>query len=277
MSSPPPPRSFWLVYALTAVLIGIVGFLDYLTGWEFSFSIFYLIPIGLVTWSAGRREGLVFAVIAAATWLGVDLTGGHPYQYAMIPYWNSIVRMVFFLIMVLFLDSRRRALALEKEISRLDFLTRVASAKTFYEIAEHELIRIQRQPAPLSIAFFDCDNFKAVNDNSGHRVGDELLQTIGAAMKQSLRGLDLPARLGGDEFAVLMPETNAAQARIAIARLQAMLTEAMQRRNWPVTFSFGVVSYETMPPKVEDMVRQADTLMYEIKKEGKNGIKYQTV
>jgi diguanylate cyclase (GGDEF)-like protein len=277
MSSPPPPQPSWLLYALTVILIGIIGFLDFVTGWEFSFSIFYLIPISLATWSAGRRAGLAFSMVGAVTWLGVDLASGHPYQYVMIPFWNSIVRMTFFLIMVLFLDSRRRALALEKEISRLDFLTGVASAKTFYEIAEREIIRAQRQPSPLSIAFFDCDNFKTVNDNFGHRVGDELLHTIGAVMKQNLRGLDLPARLGGDEFAVLMPETNAAQARTVIARLQVMLAEAMQRRNWPITFSVGVISSETTPKTAEDLVRQADALMYEIKKEGKNGIKYQTV
>ena len=124
-----------------------------------------------------------------------------------------------------------------------------------------------------SWAYIDCDNFKVVNDKFGHHVGDELLRVISKTMLRKLRSSDLPGRLGGDEFAVMLPETNAEACRMVIEMLQQRLLHEMKAHNWPVTFSIGIATFLRMPASIEDMIRQADKLMYAVKNSSKGAIK----
>jgi diguanylate cyclase (GGDEF)-like protein len=77
------------------------------------------------------------------------------------------------------------------------------------------------------------------------------------------------ARLGGDEFSLLLPATGKDAAEVAVRKLKRALADAVETR-WPVTFSIGLVTYTTAPESVEFMIRQADQVMYEAKKSGKN-------
>jgi len=92
------------------LLVALLGALDYLTGYEISFSIFYLVPIALVTWVAGLPLGIAASILSAATWLSVDLYGGQRYSQELIPYWNAFVRLGFF-VTVAFLIAQRKAAA----------------------------------------------------------------------------------------------------------------------------------------------------------------------
>jgi diguanylate cyclase (GGDEF)-like protein len=83
---------------------------------------------------------------------------------------------------------------------------------------------------------------------------------------------DLVARLGGDEFALLLPETDGDAARFVTDKLRGALLRSMWERNWPVTFSIGMVSFAVPPASVEEMVRMADEAMYLAKQGGKNSI-----
>ena len=93
-------------------LIAVLFVVDTLTGSELSLSIFYLIPVSVVAWLAGKREGYAISVVAALAWLAADLLGGHTYSHATIPFWNAAVRLGFFLIVAHTLaelnQSRRR-------------------------------------------------------------------------------------------------------------------------------------------------------------------------
>jgi diguanylate cyclase (GGDEF)-like protein len=92
-----------------------------------------------------------------------------------------------------------------------------------------------------------------------------------------LRETDTAARLGGDEFAILLPETDAESAAVVMAKVQTYLDSAMQQRKWPVSFSVGVVTFTTPPESVEEMVKRADELMYEVKRSGKSAMVSQVV
>jgi hypothetical protein len=96
-------------------LIGLLGALDYLTGWEFSFSIFYLLPVCLVTLGAGRWPGLGLSLASGVVWLAVEASTNPHYTYRLAPYWNALVRLGFFVIVTLMLDSLREAWRYEKE------------------------------------------------------------------------------------------------------------------------------------------------------------------
>jgi diguanylate cyclase (GGDEF)-like protein len=91
-----------------------------------------------------------------------------------------------------------------------------------------------------------------------------------------MRKTDICARLGGDEFALLLPETDQEFARQAISKIQAELLKEMGQNHWPVTFSMGVLTCQVAPPSTDELVKMADDLMYQVKRGGKNGIKYST-
>jgi diguanylate cyclase (GGDEF)-like protein len=117
------------------------------------------------------------------------------------------------------------------------------------------------------------DDFKQVNDHLGHSAGDRLLRTVADTIRENVRGIDVVARLGGDEFAILMPETDGAAAGVVVRRVRRRLLDAARAGGWPVTFSIGVVTFDTPPASCDEMLQAADDLMYAAKRHGKNAIR----
>jgi predicted signal transduction protein with EAL and GGDEF domain len=212
---------FFIVLGLTLVLV--LGFLDYLTGPEISFSIFYLIPISLVAWFSKRRIGILISFVSAVSWFTADLVTGHTYSHPVIPYWNATARLDFFLVLTYSLASLKDALERERELARTDYLTGIANSRSFYESANAELNRIHRYKHPFTFAYLDLDNFKTVNDRFGHGIGDVLLRFVAETIKNSIRITDKISRLAGDEFAILLPETGFDAAQIVISKVQENL------------------------------------------------------
>jgi signal transduction histidine kinase len=99
-------------------LAACVGLLDYLTGPELSFSIFYLIPVSMIAWLAGRRCGIVMSTTSAVLWLVADLLAGRSYAHPAIPYWNAMVRLGFFLIVTLAVSALRNAQERREELAQ---------------------------------------------------------------------------------------------------------------------------------------------------------------
>jgi len=262
---------FWV----TAGLIGViaVGFADFSTGRELAFSLFYLIPIVLVTWFAGRNLGFALSAVSAMIWFAADALAGQGHPPIIILYWNAFVRLSFFA-MVPFLIAALQALEHEKELARIDDLTGAANRRHFFETAEIELDRSLRYKRPFTFVYFDIDNLKPVNDQWGHQMGDQLLIAVARRARLHLRRSDFLARLGGDEFIVIYPETGPEAARIAVSKLQHALLDEMQNHNWTVTFSFGVLTCLDAHLTIDELLKKADELMYSVKKSGKNGIAY---
>jgi diguanylate cyclase (GGDEF)-like protein len=260
--------------AFGLVSLVLIGLVDYITGIEISLSIFYLFPILFITWKMGRKAGIFMSVFGAIIWFISDNATTH-YSHFLIPYWNAIVRLGFFLITSFMLSKFKDELEKEKELGRIDDLTGVSNSRSFYEIASTEIERSKRHGHILSVAYIDLDEFKRINDSMGHSTGDQLLYKVAFIMKQSLRRIDVTARVGGDEFLVLMPETDEKTAKIVIERLQKNLLESINSNGWPITFSIGVVTFITLPKSVNDMVKVADNLMYHAKEGGKNKILYE--
>ena len=100
------------------VSILLLGAIDHLTGPEISFSIFYLLPISMAAWFVGRRAGLALSAVGAATWLVADLLAGQTYSHAVIPYWNAIVRLGFFLVVSQALSGWRASKERQEELSQ---------------------------------------------------------------------------------------------------------------------------------------------------------------
>ena len=129
-------------------------------------------------------------------------------------------------------------------LSKHDTLTACLNRTGFFDALQITIERTRRYARPFSLVYFDCDNFKHVNDTLGHHVGDSLLVQVGATLRDRARRVDFIARLGGDEFAILIPEADAAAAKQAVAHVRTQLDAAMRAMKWPVTFSIGVATFE---------------------------------
>lgn len=265
------------VLITSLVATAIVGVLDFFTGYEVAFSVFYLVPVSLAAYFVGRGSGLLISLLSAIIWFMADIGAGHEYEVAWVPYWNGFTRFVFFAIVATFLVALRHAFEHERELARSDFLTGAANSRAFFEIADTELGRARRYGHPFSVAHIDVDNFKMVNDTLGHQAGDDLLRTIVTTMRTCLRDTDLVARLGGDEFAVLLLETGKDEALIAIRKLQGHLNEEVNRSRWPVTFSVGLLTCLDAPRSVDELLKLVDRLTYDAKNAGKNTIKQDVI
>jgi diguanylate cyclase (GGDEF)-like protein len=261
----------WMTVGL--VMMGVVAWLDYVTGAEIGLSLFYLPAIAVVTWFANAALGVAIAVLAAEVWMAVDIVSGTLYSSDLIHVWNASIRLSFFLVVVYLLNDRK-ALEEDRIYSRTDYLTGAMSSRFFHALAQREIERLARHPLPFTAAFLDIDNFKAINDTFGHKVGDKVLCVAAATMRDSLRKTDLIARIGGDEFAILMPDVDFANAPQLISKLHRTLNDAALNNGWAVTFSIGVVSFTAAPVSVDEVIRIADRVMYTVKNSGKNGVGY---
>jgi diguanylate cyclase (GGDEF)-like protein len=266
-------RSLWITIGLA--LLCTVGLLDYLTGYQLSFALFYLFPIALVTWFTNGNVGVLTAFVSAGIWLTADILAGQVYSHKVIYLWNTAIRLGFFLLTVL---SLRLGKILEREraLARSDFVTGAVNARFFRDLAQREIDRSARYLYPFTIAYVDVDNFKAINDAFGHATGDKVLSAVADSMQQHLRKTDVVARVGGDEFVILLPEVGTEVAQAVISKMRHRLSEEMQDNSWPVTFSIGVLTFTAVPVSADEMLSMADKMMYTVKNSGKNNISYAT-
>jgi diguanylate cyclase (GGDEF)-like protein len=251
-------------------VIAFLGWLDYWSGDEITLSFFYLLPVFAVTWYVDVRSGYVLTVISITTWVISNWFAGETYTYELIRYWNALVRLIFFSLNVFLLGTLKRALINEQMLSRTDSLTGAYNRRAFYHLAEMEILRSRRFNRPFSVAYFDVDNFKETNDHLGHHAGDSLLCDFTNIINASTRETDLLARLGGDEFVILLPETDETGARKVINKLQLALSERWASDHSPQTVSIGVISFNSVPNTVDEILLQTDRAMYEAKVLGKN-------
>lgn len=169
--------------------------------------------------------------------------------------------------------SRRKI----EELTYIDALTTVYNYRYLDRRLEEELRIARRFHTPLSVIFMDVDEFKRVNDQFGHQVGNGVLSEIGAMLKVGARASDLIGRMGGDEFLVILPNTDQDEAQIVAERIRERLAEHRFKLNGAKTIDFlrasmGVACFPTNVTDKEGLVGGADQAMYRAKQAGGNRV-----
>lgn len=255
-------------------LFVLVVFFDRSADWEIASAIIYLFPVSFFAWHFSPRVGAVFALASVLTWLYLIHLKSPRFSDPGVPYWNAVIHLALYLVIV-FLVAEVRALYLqEKELSRLDYLTGVINQRGFYEALGRERERASRLQLPLTLAYVDMDDFKQINDRYDHLMGDKVLAAVGNTLRNSIRNTDLAGRLGGDEFCILLPHTEAEGARVVLEKVRETLSEVMKASGWTVTFSIGAITFHQTVKSAVEMLRAADATMYSAKEKGKNRIVY---
>lgn len=267
----------WLIVLLGVSLLLAVGLTDYVTGPEIDLFIFYLFPVLFVTWFSSPYLGVVFGLVASVQSVLPDHLVHGVYSSNAVFFWNLLVRFLFFVALVLLADSLRKALARAAALSDTDTLTGLSNRRSFRRSLNEEIERSRRYGRPLSLVYFDIDNFKAVNDRAGHEEGDRLLQATGNVLRKTTRKVDAPARLGGDEFVIALPGLGSDGAKEFAARLDHTFAQAMRRHGWPVSLSAGLVTFNDPPESIDAALGEADAAMYRAKLSGKNRIEHRTL
>ncbi|RPI78673.1 MAG: diguanylate cyclase [Desulfobacteraceae bacterium] len=267
-------KSFLAV--LEFILVIGVGWVDYIIGPDYSMLLLYLIPVLTTAWFVGKWAAIAISVESLIVLLIVDLVWKNKSAESLAIYWNDLSNLVFFLIVTYIIASLKSAFEYKKLMADIDSLTGVANRGRFYDLAAAEINRLLRYGHPFTVCYIDIDNFKRINDTFGHGEGDILLRQIAESIKNNMRRTDVVGRLGGDEFALLMPET-AADVALSVAGKVHKLQDIVRKKGLTITLSIGMVVYLKPPENIEEMIQRADALMYSVKTDGKNNIKYEIV
>jgi diguanylate cyclase (GGDEF)-like protein/PAS domain S-box-containing protein len=173
-------------------------------------------------------------------------------------------------------DELQQSYAREQQLSRTDGLTGIDNHRSLLILAKREFEISMRYQPPLSMMFFDIDNFKQINDIFGHAIGDQALIKITQTVCDKLRSADLIGRYGGDEFVILLPQTSAQDALPLANRIHASIADMRldtDKGPLTVTISIGIaqtIHGEAQTDTVENLLMRADQALYSAKQAGRN-------
>lgn len=173
------------------------------------------------------------------------------------------------------IEQLRSDLSTAEQAALRDALTQLGNRRSFDDVLAEEVAQAQDSGKELCVGLGDVDDFKRINDNFGHLVGDKVLKLIGELLTQNTKGRDHVARFGGEEFAMIFPETGLNEATSVVE----MVRRQVEAKKWAilgsgerlgsVTMSFGVVGLKE-GESGEEIMDRVDSRLYEAKARGKN-------
>lgn len=159
--------------------------------------------------------------------------------------------------------------------ANLDGLTQIYNRRAYLKLFAREQARLQQEGSYFSVVIMDLDHFKNVNDQYGHKVGDEVLKMFATLLKNTIRKNDIVARWGGEEFVAIFPGTGGKEAAQVLDKVRRMLNEQVVETELgllQVSVSIGVDEYTDSGLSAEDAIARADKALYEAKATGRNRI-----
>ena len=179
-----------------------------------------------------------------------------------------------------FAEMRREVRRRQEGLNHLahhDPLTQLPNRVLFKDRLEHAVNLAKRNNQAVALLFLDLDNFKQINDTLGHLAGDELLMIVGRRLRDLLRHTDTVARLGGDEFAILLENVeDKSHAKTIASKILDKLSQPINLagQEFHLTASLGIAMAPYDDSQPDNLIRDADTAMYEAKKRGKNAYSF---
>ena len=257
-------RSTRTVTVIAIFLTLVLGFLDYQTGVEIHFLLFYLVPIFLAGWFVSRRIGIYTALFASLVWLAADSLGGRSYSNQWIAHWNLGMRTGVFVLFGITQSLLRVQFDSLSQLAARDFLTELPNSRAFHELTASEMKRAFGLE-PMTLVSVDVNGLQWVNDCLGYAAGDRMLYTIAHTIRQQVPRPDLVGRIGGLSFAALLPNTNGDAANLILEQLQNSLYAERRKYAHPLTFHISAIACAKAPRTIAELMQQAETQMTRMK------------
>lgn len=179
-----------------------------------------------------------------------------------------------------FIDGKSRSIVITRDITsinhlekeaNLDYLTNTINRRAIDKCINDEMLRTKRYQRPLSIMIIDIDNFKQLNDQQGHLMGDKAIIHVAEFLKSSVRPSDKLGRWGGDEFLLVCPELNSQSALELAERIRTTFASLDLSCEHKMTLSIGIDTYEgDSDATINKLLTNADSALYHSKNKGKN-------
>lgn len=275
-----------VVYAASLALMVVLTGLDWLTGPDIHSELFFVIPVLVAGYYLSRRHVVILSLLSAAAFMVAGNLVARSDHWVVDAFQavGSFLELLVIGLAVAAVRSERDALRAanaritqlleqEAQLARTDALTGLPNLREFTDRLPLDIARTARGGTNLWLMMLDLDNFKQVNDRHGHAAGDEALKAVAELLRTHTRSSDLAARVGGDEFAVLLWDANEDEARAVARRLAEGAHEIGLR--WPGTgfgASAGVVHLPPSATNATELLKLADTAMYEAKNKGKGTV-----
>lgn len=201
-------------------------------------------------------------------------------------YWYMIIMvLIVFLSMTSFLlyigKINKKLQSMQEELKKAnefleyhatrDNLTKLYNRRRFNEFLEAEIERSRRYKIPLSLAMFDIDHFKKINDTYGHTTGDIVLKELAKVVNETIRKYDIVARWGGEEFVILVPNSKAEETALMAEKIREKIEKYAFTEAGVVTCSFGATEYKD-GDSIDSLVTRADQALYKAKEQGRNRV-----
>ncbi len=238
------------------------------------FSTFYILPIIIGAWFIGLEYGIFLSTFCLFEYSILFIY----YQvdsFSITAYFISFTpKLVVYFFIVFILVRLKTSLKAERQLARVDSLTRIGNRKSLFERVELEMNNLRRYNKIFALVYLDIDDFKKINDSFGHVEGDRILKTFANRVNNTIRKNDALFRVGGDEFILILPQTNLEQSKIVMSKIKSSLNEPDELSKSFPTVSAGIGIFTAYIENIEDVVLYVDKLMYKVKKSGKNNFDY---
>ncbi len=176
-------------------------------------------------------------------------------------------------VVVVFRDVTKRKKEKKKleKLATTDILTQAYNRTKSDEIIGREVDRVKRYSHPLSMAMFDVDDFKKINDTHGHIIGDYVLKSVAHIVRKNIRKIDYLIRWGGEEFMIISPGTDLDRAEALAERIRKVIENYTFDRAGKVTVSFGVTQFKEDDTE-DTFIKRSDDSLYRAKENGRNRV-----
>lgn len=263
------PQQLWVPRASIIVGFVYVGAVVALSRPVGPTPFFFIWPMLTAAYYLGRRDLAVAAgAFSVALFVAVKINPGSGVDLQVFNATWAVILIVSCLVLVL----RERVDRLVSDLAytaSTDMLTGLANRRTFEESFDRELERSRRTGTPITLALFDLDHFKQINDQLGHAEGDRALKRFADLLKAECRLVDVPARIGGEEFALIFSNATAEGGRIFAERLIERLKVVTRHDPAPLSVSIGITEASDPLDTADLLLLAADRALYEAKNTGR--------
>lgn len=239
-------------------------------GGESPFYLFYVFFIVFFSVVYGLKKSVIAGVISSICYSAAVLISDGYFSFEV------FVRVVFFLTLSAFTGYIYEKISMHTySMATRDSLTTLYNHQYFYSSLEYILSKNSKDGSPVSLAIFDVDNFKQINDKYGHLEGDRILVKISSIIKENIRSEDIAARYGGDEIVIVLPNTDSKAALKVCQRIKEIFQQGFETvTGEEITLSVGIATFPYNGTTSLELFHAADQALYRAKNNGKNAVEY---